>query len=68
MLRASWREHEDRDWRAVIIGRARPLKTGSLDGTLVRVPDTRANRAVFGSVGTGDDSSPFPQSSCGRCR
>ena len=61
VLRASWAEHEDRDWRAVIIGRTRPLKAGSLDGTLIRVPDTPANRAVFGSVGTGDDSSPFPQ-------
>jgi hypothetical protein len=61
VLRASWREHEDRDWRAVIIGREKPLKTGSLDGTLIRVPDTPANRAAFGSVGTADDSSPFPQ-------
>jgi hypothetical protein len=61
VLRASWREHEDRDWRAIAIGRARPLKVSSLDGTLVRVPDTPANRAAFGSVGTGDDSSPFPQ-------
>jgi hypothetical protein len=61
VLRASWQEHRDRDWRAVIIGRNRPLKAGSLDGTLIRVPDTPANRAVFGSVGTGDDSSPFPQ-------
>ena len=61
MLRASWREHEDRDWRAVIIGRNRPLKAGAVDGTLIRVPDTQANRAVYGSVGTGDDSSPFPQ-------
>ena len=61
VLRASWQEHEDRDWRAVIIGRNRPLKAGSLDGTLIRVPDTPANRAAFGSVGTGDDSSPFPQ-------
>jgi len=59
--RAAWQEHQDRDWRAVIIGRARPLKTGSLDGTLIRVPDTPANRAAFGSVGTADDSSPFPQ-------
>jgi hypothetical protein len=59
--RASWQEHRDRDWRAVIIGRARPLKAGSLDGTLIRVPDTHANRAMFGSVGTGDDSAPFPQ-------
>jgi hypothetical protein len=58
VLRASHDEHEARDWRAVVIGR---LKAGSLDGTLVRVPDTPANRAAFGSVGTGDDSSPFPQ-------
>ena len=61
VLRASWQEHEDRDWRAVVIGRGRPLKAGAVDGTLIRVPDTPANRAVYGSVGTGDDSSPFPQ-------
>jgi len=61
VLRASWAEHEDRDWRLVIIGRGRPLKAGSIDGTLIRVPDTPANRATFGSVGTGDDSAPFPQ-------
>jgi hypothetical protein len=61
VLRASWREHEDRDWRAVITGRKKPLKVSSLDGTLIRVPDTPANRAAFGSVGTSDDSSPFPQ-------
>ncbi len=58
VLRASWREHEDRDWRAVIIGR---LKVSSADGTLIRVPDTPANRAAYGSAGTGDDSAPFPQ-------
>jgi hypothetical protein len=61
VLGASWAEHEERDWRAVVIGRGRPLKASSLDGTLIRVPDTPANRAAFGSVGTGDDSSPFPQ-------
>jgi Insertion element 4 transposase N-terminal len=61
VLGASWREHEDRDWRAVIIGRDKPLKTGSLDGTLIRVPDTPANRAAFGSTGTSDDTGPFPQ-------
>ena len=61
VLRASWQEHEDRDWRAVVIGRGRPLKAGAVDGTLIRVPDTPANRAMYGSVGTGDDSSPFPQ-------
>jgi Transposase DDE domain/Insertion element 4 transposase N-terminal len=58
VLRASHAEHEARDWRAVVIGR---LKVSSLDGTLIRVPDTPANRAAFGSVGTDDDSSPFPQ-------
>jgi hypothetical protein len=61
VLRASWQEHEDRDWRAAAAGRSRPLKASSLDGTLIRAPDTPANRAAFGSVGTGDDSSPFPQ-------
>ena len=34
---------------------------GSLDGTLVRVPDTPANRAFFGTVDTGDDSGPYPR-------
>jgi hypothetical protein len=61
VLRGSWQEHQDRDWRAVVIGRDRPLKASSLDGTLIRVPDTPANRAMFGSTGTGDDSSPYPQ-------
>src|SRR5271166_4020476 len=59
-----WRPASERacgDWRAVIIGRSRRMKAGSLDGTLIRVPDTPANRKVFGSVGTADDSSPFPQ-------
>jgi hypothetical protein len=58
VLRASHAEHEERDWRAIVIGR---LKVSSADGTLIRVPDTAANRAAFGSTGTGDDSSPFPQ-------
>jgi len=31
------------------------------DGMLVNLPDTLANRAMFGSTGTKDDSSPFPQ-------
>ena len=61
VLRASHAEHQERDWRAVIIGRGRPLKAGSLDGTVIRVPDTPANRTVFGSTGTSDDSAPFPQ-------
>jgi hypothetical protein len=36
-------------------------RQAALDGTLIRVPDTPANRAAFGSVGTADGSSPFPQ-------
>jgi hypothetical protein len=31
------------------------------DGMLVNLPDTPQNRAMFGSAGTADDSSPFPQ-------
>jgi hypothetical protein len=31
------------------------------DGMLVNLADTPANRAAFGSTGTADDSSPFPQ-------
>jgi len=34
---------------------------GSIDGSLIRVPDSAANRAAFGSAGTADDSSPYPQ-------
>jgi hypothetical protein len=58
VLEASRREHAARDWREAAAGR---LRAGSLDGTLIRVPDTPANRAAFGSTGTGDGSSPFPQ-------
>jgi hypothetical protein len=61
VLHASHAEHEERDWRVAVAGRGRPLRVSSLDGTLIRVPDTPANRAVFGSVGTSDGSSPFPQ-------
>jgi len=28
---------------------------------LVNLPDTPENRAAFGSMGTADDASPFPQ-------
>jgi len=60
VLGSAWQEHQDGDCGAVTIGRSRPLKAGSLDGTLIRMPDTPANRAVFGTVGTGDDSGPYP--------
>jgi hypothetical protein len=51
-------EHRDHDWRAVTAG---DLDVGSIDGSLTRVPDTPANREAFGSAGTADDSSPYPQ-------
>jgi hypothetical protein len=58
VLGAARQEHDEHDWRAVIIG---GLKAASADGTLIRMPDTPANRAAFGSTGTSDDSAPFPQ-------
>jgi len=61
VLGAAWREHQGAGCPgAVTIGKKKPLKAGSLDGTLLRVPDTPANRAFFGTVGTGDDSGPYP--------
>jgi hypothetical protein len=74
VLGRSWREHQEQGCPgAVTIGTRRPLRAGALDGTLMRVPDTPANRAFFGSVGTGDDTSPFPQAralpvTCCSCR
>jgi len=50
--------HRDRDYRAVTVG---DLDICSIDGSLTRVPDTPANRQAFGSAGTADDSSPYPQ-------
>ena len=57
VLAASAAGHEQHDWRAIEIG---DLKLGSVDGTVTRMPDTTANRAVFGSA-AGDDVSPYPQ-------
>jgi len=51
-------EHRSRDYRAITVG---DLETGSIDGSLIRVPDSAANRQAFGSAGTADDSSPYPQ-------
>jgi hypothetical protein len=51
-------EHRAHDYRAVTAG---GLEIGSIDGSLIRVPDSPANRAAFGSAGTADDSSPYPQ-------
>jgi hypothetical protein len=58
VLEASRREHGTRDWRAAPAGR---MTVWSLDRTLIRVPDTPANRAAFGSAGTAGETSPFPQ-------
>ena len=61
VLGSAWREHQERGCPgAVTIGTKKPLTAGALDGTLLRVPDTPANRAFFGTVGTGDDSGPYP--------
>ena len=51
-------EHRDHDYRAVTVG---DLDAGSIDGSLIRVPDTPASREAFGSAGTADDSAPYPQ-------
>ncbi len=51
-------EHRSRDYRAIAVG---DLEAGSIDGSLIRVPDSAATRQAFGSAGTADDSSPFPQ-------
>ncbi len=51
-------EHRSHGYRAVTVG---GLEVGSIDGSLIRVPDTPANRQAFGSAGTADDSSPYPQ-------
>jgi len=61
VLGSAWRGHRERGCPGTVtIGTKRPLRAGSLDGTLLRVPDTPANRAFFGTVGTEDDSGPYP--------
>jgi hypothetical protein len=37
------------------------LDACAIDGSLIRTPDTPANRKAFGSAGTADDSAPYPQ-------
>jgi Insertion element 4 transposase N-terminal len=37
------------------------MPVAAADGMVVNLPDTPANRGFFGSTGTADDSSPFPQ-------
>ena len=61
---------EDLFWQAAgpLIGDDEPsavmlagMPVAAADGMLVNLADTPANRAFFGSTGTADDSSPFPQ-------
>lgn len=58
LLAAVDAEHRDHDYRAVTMG---DLDVYPADGCLTRIPDTPANRDAFGSAGTSDDSSPYPQ-------
>jgi hypothetical protein len=60
VLAAAAREHAARPGQSLVTGRSRPLSVHSADGSLLRVPDTPANRAGFGSVGTADDSAAWP--------
>ena len=53
------REHAG-DGEFLAVGTREPLAVNSFDGSLLRVPDTPANRAAFGSVGTADDSAAWP--------
>jgi hypothetical protein len=60
VLVAAGGEHRERDGQALTIGKAGPLAVHSGDGSLLRVPDTPANRAASGSVGTADGSAAWP--------
>ena len=60
VLAAARDEHGEQGGQSLTAGKSRPLAAKSGDGSLLRVPDTPANRAAFGSVGTADDSAPYP--------
>jgi hypothetical protein len=57
---AAGTEHAARPGQSLAIGRSRPLAVHSMDGSLLRTPDTPGNRAAFGTVGTAGDASPWP--------
>jgi Transposase DDE domain len=59
VLAATVAEHRDPALPAIEVGGG--LRLGAIDGTVTRVPDTKANRAAFGSTGTADDSAAYPQ-------
>ena len=60
VLGAAREEHRGHGEESLSVGTAEPLVAGSFDGSLLRVPDTPANRAAFGSAGTADDSAAWP--------
>jgi hypothetical protein len=60
VLTAAGQEHAARPGQSLTAGRSRPLAVHSMDGSLLRVPDTPGNRAAFGSVGTADGSAAWP--------
>jgi hypothetical protein len=60
VLGAAAGEHREHPGEFLTAGTREPLAVNSLDGSLLRVPDTPANRAAFGSVGTADDSAAWP--------
>jgi hypothetical protein len=60
VLAAAGEEHAARPGQSLVTGRSRPLAVHSMDGSLLRVPDTPGNRAAFGSVGTADGSAAWP--------
>jgi hypothetical protein len=50
VLASAREEHAACPGQCLVTGRSRPLSVHSADGSLLRVPDTPANRAAFGSV------------------
>jgi hypothetical protein len=60
VLEAAAGEHREHPGEFLTAGTGKPLTVNSFDGSLLRVPDTPANRAAFGSVGTADDSAAWP--------
>ena len=49
-------EHRDPDLPRVEVGGG--LRLGAIDGTVTRMPDTRANRAAFGTAGAAETGYP----------
>lgn len=56
VLAAAVTEHRDDTAARVEVGGG--LRLGAIDGTVTRMPDTKANRAAFGSAGQADTGYP----------